>query len=198
MKPLLLEGDCDPEAPSEDLAPLADALAGPALGRFSGTIWSRRHGHRPDVLSVRLRIADEQDLRFVTTKRRWTAPFALLSTDVDDYLSNFYFGVSPFRCRGVPRRFWLRLRPIRTEIQDGADTREDRLLLALRHADVGFGIDASYLPRVGWREIARVTFDRVADREEAVPRFDVLRDGRGVRPTGIVPAVRRTLVSAMR
>lgn len=196
---ILLEGECDAMAPPEDLVSLADALSGPVLARLSGAIWKRPGTHLPDVLGCALRIDGEQDLLFATIKRPWTTPFAPLTTDVDDFLANFYYGVSPFRCPGVRRRFWMRLRPIRTEVQDGPrDNREDRLLLALGHADVGFGVDVSYRPRVGWREVARVTLERLSDRNEEKLRFDPFLDGRGIRPTGMIHALRHGAYAASR
>lgn len=193
----LLEGSCVPAPAPDDLAPIAEATAGAVLGRFSGALWKNPTTHLPDVLGCALRIGGEQDLLFATIQRPWTTALAPLTTDVDDYLANYYFAVSPFTLADVPRRFYLRLRPIRTELGSGVD-RDDRLHATLRLAGVGLAIEASYRARIGYQEIARVTFDRIAtpDAEGEAIRFDPFKTGRGIRPSGAIHALRRGAYAA--
>jgi hypothetical protein len=175
---VLYGGTCAATKPSDDLVPLADALAGPVLVRLSHALWKKPRPHVPDVLGCAIRIAGEQDLLFATIKRPWTTPFAPLTTDVDDYLANLYYGVSPFTLAGVDRRFYLRLRPF---------------------VDGGFGgfvLEASYRPRTAYREVARMTMERVAEGAGERLRFDPFRTGRGIEPCGFIHALRRGAYAA--
>lgn len=176
---VLFDGTCEPAAPPEDLLPLAEAVRGPVLVRLSHALFKRPRPHVPDVLGCALRIDGEQDLLFATIKRPWTTPFAPLTTDVDHYFANLYYGVSPFVLAGVKRRFYLRLRPF-GEGAHGA-----------------FAFEASYRPRVGYREVARVTLDRLAtDVDDDQIRFDPFRNGRGIEPRGSIHAMRRGAYAA--
>lgn len=191
----LVEGTVEAIDPPEDLAALASALEGRALVRFSGAIWKKQGTHLPDVLGCAIRIQDfergDQDLLFATIKRPWTLGFAPLTTDVDDYLANRYFGISPFDLAGVAKRFYLRLRPLRRG--GGGEGRAERLASAV--ADEGepaaLAIEASYQPRGPWREVARLRLERVIANDDPELRFDPFEDARGIRPRGIVHALRR-------
>jgi hypothetical protein len=132
----------------------------------------------PDVLGCAMRIDGAQDLLFATIKRPWTTPFAPLTTDTDDYLSNFYYGVSPFALRGIAKRFYLRLRPFRDD------------------AFGGLAVEASYRPRSGWREVARVTLQRIEEGGGERLRFDPFRTGRGIEPVGTIHALRHGAYAA--
>ena len=179
----------------EDLAALAAALEGRALVRFSGALWKKAGTHLPDVLGCAVRIRDgardDQDLLFATIKRPWTLGFAPLTTDVDDYLANQYFAISPFDLAGVAKRFYLRLRPRRSG--GGGETRAERLSHAVNDEDhpVVLAIEASYGPRGPWREVARLGLERVLDGDDPELRFNPFEDGRGIRPRGIIHALRR-------
>src|SRR4051794_15296201 len=95
----LFDGVIDASTPPDDFVPLALALRGRALVRFSGALWKTNDTHLPDVLGCAVRLTDgegsNQDLLFATIKRPWTTALAPLTTRVDDYLANDYFGVSP-------------------------------------------------------------------------------------------------------
>lgn len=190
----LVEGTVEVIDPPEDLAALASALEGSALVRFSGALWKRYGTHLPDVLGCAIRIRDrdhehgDQDLLFATIKRPWTLGFATLTTDVDDYLANSYFAISPFELSGVAARFYLRLRPLRRG--GGGETRAERLASALLTEPVPIAIEASYRPRGPWREVARLRLDRLSTDEPGL-RFDPFEDGRGIHPRGIVHGLRR-------
>lgn len=176
---VLFDATCASAAPPEDLLALAEAVSGPALVRLSHALFKKPRPHVPDVLGCALRIDGEQDLLFATIKRPWTTLLAPLTTDVDHYFANHYYGVSPFVLAGVKRRFYLRLRPSGDGVH-GA-----------------FALEASYRPRVGYREVARVTLDRVKpDAHDDQIRFDPFRNGRGIVPRGSIHAMRRGAYAA--
>lgn len=191
----LVEGRIEAADPPEDLAALAKALEGRVLVRFSGAIWKRQGTHRPDVLGCAIRIEDvergDQDLLFATIKRPWTLGLAPLTTDVDDYLANHYFAISPFDLRGIAKRFYLRLRPLRRGMPGGGATRAERLAEAVGKDPVPVAIEASYQPRGPWREVATLRLEQVTTNDDPELRFDPFEDGRGIRPRGIVHALRR-------
>ena len=176
----LYEATCSSTVPSDDLRPLADALHGPALVRLSHALWKRPRPHVPDVLGCAVRFGREQDLLFATIKRPWTTPFAPFTTDVDAYLENVYFGVSPFEVKGIDGRLYLRLRPFKDE------------------ALGGFVVEASRRPRTAYREVARVTLDRIEEGGGARMHFDPFRTGRGIEPHGFVHALRHGAYAASR
>lgn len=190
----LVEGTLEvaDDAP-EDLAALASALEGHALVRFSGALWKRQGTHLPDVLGCAIRIRDDehgdQDLLFATIKRPWTLGFAALTTDVDDYLANRYFAVSPFELVGVSKRFYLRLRPLRRG--GGGETRDERLAHAIESAPVPIAVEASYEPRGPWRQVATLRLERLSTGDDPSLRFDPFAEGHGIRPRGMVHALRR-------
>lgn len=194
----LFEASVELGSPPDDFAPLAVALRGPALVRFSGALWRTDDPRRPDVLGCALRLPDgrrgNQDLLFATIRRPWTMGLAPLTTHVEDYLSNDYFGVSPFSLEDVPRRFYLRLRPLR---QGGyGEDRTERLLRALDEGPVVLAIDASYRPRSEWREVARLRVVRWAPHDDPRLRFDPFSTGRGIVPRGVIHALRHGAYAA--
>jgi hypothetical protein len=195
----LFEGVIEAGAPPDDFAPLAIALRGRALVRFSGALWKSIDTRRPDVLGCAVRLQDprrgNQDLLFATIRRPWSMGFAPLTTHVDDYLANHYFGVSPFVLEEVPRRFYLRLRPRRKSVDGGVD-RSERLLRTLDEGPVEIAIDASYRPRAEWREIAVLRIERLAAADDARLRFDPFSTGRGIRPRGVIHALRHGAYAA--
>lgn len=165
----------------DELRALANAVTGSALVRLSHALWKKPRPHVPDVLGCALRLGRDQDLLFATIKRPWTTPFAPLSTDVDDYFGNFYYGVSPFTFRGESRRFYLRLRPFSA---------------CANAAFGGFALEISDRPRRGYRELARITLERIEEGGGTRLHFDPFRTGRGIEPCGFVHAMRRGAYAA--
>lgn len=174
----LYEATCTPRPVTDDVQPLADAISGSALVRLSHALWKHPRRHVPDVLGCAVRLGHDQDLLFATIKRPWTTLFAPLTTDVDEYLGNIYYGVSPFRIEGMDGRWYLRLRPFRN---DGFG---------------GFVFEASRRPRRGYREIARLALERIAEGGGERLRFDPFRTGRGIEPSGFVHAMRHGAYAA--
>lgn len=174
----LYEATCTSSEVSDDLRPLADALHGTALVRLSHALFKKPRPHVPDVLGCALRFGREQDLLFATIKRPWTTAFAPLTTDVDDYLGNLYYGVSPFSVNGIEGKLYLRLRPFRDD------------------AFGGFVIEASRRPRSAYREVARITLDRIEEDPGERLHFDPFRTGRGIEPRGFVHALRHGAYAA--
>jgi hypothetical protein len=184
---------------------LAAQLQGSVLVRFSGAWWKERQW--PDVLGCALRftraqapslapLADDQDLLLATVRVPLTTLLAPLTTQVNDYLENRYFGVSPFRA-GALGRVKLRLSPVHTTNARGS--RAERLeaalaqnalslLLEVRPAKLG----AQYEPLV------RIALTTRVDLDQEQLRFDPFRSGRQLRPAGFVQGLRLPVYAASR
>lgn len=197
-------------APAERrLEPLATALAGPALVRFSSALW--KQGEAPDVLGCALRFTREplgvvahegdQDLLLATIQRPWTMPFAPFTTRRHDFFANTYFGVSPFEVEGLGRVEW-RLVPepaARASAARGGPDRRGRIARALREGTAVLGLELA--PYAGPLKRPRpASFRRVVqlcltswldDLDQEALRFDPFRTGRGIRPVGFVHDLRR-------
>lgn len=186
-----------------DRDPLGERLAGPALARLSSAWWKDAEWH--DVLGIALRFTGggalgpraregDQDLLFATIRRPWTMALAPFSTDHRDFLANHYFAVSPFRAPGLEGEIEFRLVPART-VRDGA-TRRERLGRAMARHDAVLVLHVrryrrAIAPRAEpWRPIARIELRSVVTLDQDALRFDPFRDGRGIRPVGLVHALR--------
>ena len=181
-----------------DLEPLAERLAGDALVRFSGALW-KDEPHRPDVLGCAIRFrhdaretaepaAGDQDLLLATILRPWTMPVAPMTTNVENYLGNDYYAVSPFDV-GLVHELYFRLRPEHTSSGDG--DRDRRIDDAVARRDASLELDVGASPYGTWSPIVRVELLRPANVDDAALRFRPQRDGRGVTPQGFVHALRR-------
>lgn len=177
---------------------VAQNLEGPALVRFSGALWKHAE-HVQDVLGCAIRFqrddretaepaADDQDLLLATIRRPYTMPFAPISTDVEDYLGNDYFAVSPFDA-GIGAPIYVRLHPVRRSSRS-TGTRREKLagdvamgepLLDLEYGDGPFG---------PWFPLATIRLVREAHVDGEALRFRPFRDGRGLHPKGFVHALR--------
>lgn len=186
------------------IANIARRLAGPALVRFSGALWKHAEDVQ-DVLGCAIRLrrndeetpvpaADDQDLLFATIRRPYTMPFSPLSTNVEDYLANDYFAVSPFDV-GLERRIYLRIHPEHRSIQPKG-TRSEKLARDVVKGDARLNLEYGFEPFGPWLPLATVGLKRVAHIDGEALRFRPFRAGRGVRPRGFVHAL-RTGVYAM-
>jgi hypothetical protein len=182
-----------------ELAPLAARLTGDALVRFSGALW-KDEPHLPDVLGCAVRFRhdasetaepelSDQDLLFATIVRPWTMPLAPVTTNVEDYLANDYYAVSPFDV-GLDHALYFRLRPERPARHVIGD-RDARIDDAVARGVAAFEIDASASPWGPWSPVVRVTLLRAAHVDQEALRFEPFRAGRGVVPRGFVHALRR-------
>jgi hypothetical protein len=184
---------------------LAAQLEGSVLVRFSGAWWKERQW--PDVLGCALRFtraeapsldarADDQDLLLATVRVPLTTLLAPLTTHVNDYLKNRYFGVSPFRA-GALGRVKVRLSPAHTvqargsrgerldaALAEGALT----LLLEIRPAKLGSA----------YRPLAQLALTTRVDIDQEQLRFDPYRSGRQLRPAGFVHGLRLPVYAASR
>jgi hypothetical protein len=185
-----------------------ERLEGPVLARFSGAWWKQRQWI--DVLGCALRfthaerpqlepMARDQDLLLATVRIPVTTPFAPLSTHVDDYLRNAYFGVSPFVAPPLGR-IKLRLRALQAAPSTGAGLPRGQLLdYALEHGPLQLTLEArSARPLSPYRPVARIElFERVDVDQEALS-FDPFRAGRELVPAGFVHAMRMPVYAASR
>jgi hypothetical protein len=192
------------EAVAQDpaLQPLASALAGPALVRWSSAWW--KQGEATDVLGCALRFSSEplgsqphpgdQDLLLATIRRPWSMAAAPWTTDTRDFLGNHYYGVSPFLALG--RRVEWRLVPELTA-PPGA-SRAERLEQAMKNGSARVRLElAPYAgalrrpPPSSFEPLVRLHLQHFLDLDQEALRFDPFRSGRGVTPVGFVHALRR-------
>lgn len=186
-----------------DRDPLGQRLAGTALARLSSAWW--KHGELPDVLGIALRFTQggsidprarerDQDLLFATIRRPWTMALAPFSTDHRDFLANDYYAVSPFRAPGLEGEIEFRIVPAHT-VREGT-SRRDRLARAIARHDAVLVLQArgyrhALAPRgEPWRPIARIELRSVVAIDQDALRFDPFRDGRGIRPVGLIHSLR--------
>jgi len=202
---VVLWGRVLPVAGRDPLHEAGARLAGAVLVRFSGAWWKTRQW--PDVLGCALRfthagapsvtpLAGDQDLLLATVRVPVTTMLAPLSTRVDDYLRNRYFGVSPFVFPPLGR-IKLRLSPVQAAAHAG--TRQERLVAALRANPIELRLEARSA-HVGSRYQPIATLElgeHVALDQEALS-FDPFRSGRLLTPTGFVHALRVASYAASR
>jgi hypothetical protein len=203
---IVLRGLALPLAGGEpELSAVGERLAGPVFARFSGAWWKNRQW--PDVLGCALRFtrytqlepaagAEAQDLLLATIRHPLTTLLAPLSTHVNDYLRNDYFGVSPFLVPPLGR-VKLRLSPLQPAPSDG--TRSERLERALVHGPIALSLQAR-ADRLGarYRPIAHIELIERERQEPANLRFDPFASGRDLWPVGFVHAMRLPAYAASR
>jgi hypothetical protein len=202
---ICMRGVALPIAGAERFHDAGERLAGPVLARFSGAWWKSRQW--PDVLGCALRFsnhdalaaaphATDQDLLLATVRHPLTTLLAPLSTNVDDYLGNAYFGVSPFRVRSIGR---VKLRLCSLETSPMSGTREQRLKRALSRAPVRLMLEARP-DRLATRyqAVARIELVEAVEIDQRTLRFDPFANGRGFVPVGLVHAMRIATYAASR
>jgi hypothetical protein len=201
----VLWGSVLPVAGNGSLHDAGARLAGAVLVRFSGAWWKTRQW--PDVLGCALRfthasapsvtpLAGDQDLLLATVRVPITTLLAPLSTRVDDYLRNRYFGVSPFVFPPLGR-IKLRLSPVHSAPHPGS--RHERLLDALRAKPIELQLEARSA-HVGSRyaPIARLVLTEHVSLDQETLSFDPFRSGRQLMPTGFVHGLRIASYAASR
>jgi hypothetical protein len=190
---------------------LGARLSGPAIVRLSSAWWKSREW--PDVLGCAIRFTGarsldaharpgDQDLLLATIRRPWTMPFAPLTTNHHDFLSNDYFAVSPFRTDVAGTIEW-RLAPERPVHHGG--TRDERLAAALDRGEAIFALEARPYRRVidvarhrHWHPVARLALIETVTLDDDALRFDPYRAGRGIEPVGFVQSLRIAAYAASR
>lgn len=185
---------------------LAESLAGSVLVRFSGAWWKNRQWL--DVLGCALRFTHstlpvvepgplDQDLLMATVRIPATTLLAPLTTHVDDYLRNAYFGVSPFAF-GELGHIKLRLMPCHPASEPTA-TRDAALEEALELGFTRLWLEARPA-RLGskYRRIAEIELLERALIDQEKLSFDPYRAGRGLTPSGFVHALRIPVYAASR
>lgn len=200
----VLTAEVAPLATSGPERRVAERLAGPALVRLS-TAWWRGGKEWRDVLGCAIRFREElapsavpapadQDLLFATIRSPWTTLLASLTTHIHDYLANDFYAVSPFDTDDLGKGKW-RLVSARPATEGGS--REQRLRFALHHGAATFHLEWRRLgPGRRWRPIALVQLREEVELDQATLRFSPFRSGRGIRPVGLIHALRRSTYAA--
>lgn len=187
-------------------AAVAERLGAHVLARLSPALW-RGGAEHLDVLGIALRfhaaaaptelpVAGDQDLLFATIRSPLTMPFSPLATNAHDFLANRYWAVAPFALDGIDHRVELRLVP--QDPPDGHGSRAERLLSAVRSGNAVFTLEARRTLRWKQHAIATITLDEPLAIDQAALRFDPFATGAGIRPVGLVHAIRRAAYAASR
>jgi hypothetical protein len=184
---------------------LGESVAGSALVRLSGAWWKNRQWL--DVLGCAVRFTHttlpsiepaplDQDLLLATVRVPGTTLLAPLTTHVEDYLRNAYFGVSPFTF-GELGRIKLRLVPSRPSPE--AETRAEALDEALELGFTKLWLEARPA-RIGskYERVAEIELIERALIDQEKLSFDPYRTGRGLEPAGFVHALRIPVYAASR
>lgn len=188
------------------LCELGARLTGPVLVRFSSAWWKRVEW--PDLLGCAVRFTNspdfshpphdsDQDVLLATVKHPLTLALAPWTTHVSDYLSNDYFGVSPFRTPEAPR-LWLRLKPLRPGGLEGR-TRESKLSIALAGGPITLQLQARTQHFSGsFEDIVVIDLVERVDIDQRTFSFDPFQNGRGLKPDGFLHAARAASYAASR
>jgi len=181
---------------------VAERLSGPLLVRLSSAWW--RHGREwPDVLGIALRFQNkpgappsrtDQDLLLATIRTPLALPLSPFLTDVHDFLSNIYYGVSPFKVSGR-KKVSIRLRPespLGQESSSVQGSRNQRLFAAVSQGAALFLLEFSQ--GSGWIPIVEISLLRQRpDVDQEALRFSPFRSGRGLVPQGFIHGLRRAV-----
>jgi hypothetical protein len=136
----------------------------------------------------------DQDLLFATIRSPLTMALSPLFTNAHDFLANRYWAVAPFELDGFDHRVEFRLVP--QDPPDGHGSRTERLLSAVRTGDAVFTLEARRTFRWKQHPIATITLDEPLALDQAALRFDPFAIGAGIRPVGLVHAIRHAAYAA--
>lgn len=194
-----------PLADEGALGRLAQRLAGTALARLSGGIWSwPASGRRPDILGVAVRffghdepssvrMAGSQDLLFLTARSLWTLPFAPFMTNIDDFLANRYDAILPFTLEGAE----VELRLVPASSSPPGEDRRQRLARAVTAGKAELRLEAKVEGHgEAWRPIAAIHLREELSLEQGALRFDPTSSAMGLVPRGVLQWTRRAAYGA--
>lgn len=179
-------------------------LSGPGLVRMSAALWK---GQRewPDILGAAIRFGwnphaplrtdGTQDLLLITAKHFWTLPWALLITEVGDFLDNSYYSILSFQTEAGELEFRLVPQP---GSRPAGSTRSQRLADSISKGEAAFMLQArptAMSPTLGskqvWRVVAIVQLLEKAHVDDRQLLFTPFNAGRGIHPVGLANRVRR-------
>jgi hypothetical protein len=190
------EARAEPDASDATLQGLAERLAGRVLVRVSAGIWQGIE--LPDVLGLSLRFhggavadpppPDAQDLLFVSASSLLTLPLAFITTDPHDYMANTYDALATFQIEDSARG---RLRARWAAPPQGTGSRAKRLSRAVAKRQAIVLIELCLEHQTEWHTLVRVRLIRPSRVDQTRLAFSPFQDGRGLRPTGFVQALRK-------
>ena len=203
---VLCAGEAEPASPAMRL--VGARLAGPVLVRWSSALWKESEWH--DVLGCSLRFTQaplssepapaDQDLLLATIQRPWTMPLSPFTTDVRDFLSNAYFGVSPFHVEPLGRSEW---RLTASGVNSGGGTRAERLAGAMAEGRAELTLSCAPYPgplhrprKAAFEPVVKIRLSGLVALDDERLRFDPFRSGRGIHPVGFVHHMRRAAYRA--
>lgn len=203
---VVYRADVTPVAQHELLEPLALRLAGTALVRLSGAVWSWPRGRRrPDILGVAVRFRGkhqvtpglapgDQDLLFATASSLLGLVVAPAAADTSDFLGNRYHTILPFTFAGLGR-VYLRLVPSEPA-PAGADRRE-RLAFAVAHNKATLQLELQ-APELGaeWLPLAAIDLRERLLLDDSVLVFYPGTSAKGLVPRGLLQALRPEIYTA--
>jgi hypothetical protein len=182
------------------LAPEGERLAGPALVRLAAT-FTRGELEQPDVIGLVVRFgATEADPHPRGAQDLLTATFdgfsrqqlerGRASTNVHDFLDNDYRAIALFVVPGIGLAH-LRFTGLRRPAgASGRGTRGARLDEAIAAHDARFVLEVSQGPDA-WLALGALDLERRIAISQKQLAFSPFRQGRGIRPTGLLNGLRR-------
>ena len=203
---VLCAGEAELASPAMRL--VGERLAGPVLVRWSSALWKQSEWH--DVLGCALRFTRaplgaeaapaDQDLLLATIQRPWTMPLSPFTTDVRDFLSNTYFGVSPFHVEPLGRSEW---RLTASGGMTSGGTRAERLTRVIAEGRAELVLSCAPYPgplrrprKAAFEPVVKIRLSGLVELDDERLRFDPFRNGRGIQPVGFVHHMRRAAYRA--
>lgn len=178
---------------------LARRLDGEALVRLSGALY-RQERLLPELLGVAVRLrrqgmeqsaaaqADDQDLLFTSSRSVLQLPLATITTNSKDFLANDYHAMLPFFVSGIGE---IKLRLASPEVRTTGRDRLEKLERAVEARLAVFRLEARLNERgERWEPVVSIELREKAPISQQELGFSPTRDGRGLRPVGLLNGVR--------
>lgn len=194
---VLYRAEVSPLPAEGEAAVLGAHLAGPALVRFSSALWT---GGREwiDVLGCSIRFRSEpvpsvlpavgdQDLLCATLRTPLTTLLAPLRTHRHDFLRNDYYAVSPFLVEGLGK---VKFRVVTGRVRLPGSDRGERLQRAVEAGLASLRLEWRPVRSGPWQGLCAIRPVQRLDLDQEALRFDPFRNGRGLRPAGLVQYLR--------
>lgn len=187
----------EPLASTGALQLLAHRLKGRALVRVSSSWWKNER-EWPDLLGMAVRFVGNaspadpqskpiQDLLFITTRRLWRIPFALLTTNQHDFLDNHYFGGAPFL---LPDGTVSECRLAPTGESTAGASRRERLEQMVQQGHAAWRLEMMPSGDGAWQPVVEIRLVERVEVDQDQLAFSPFNAASGIQPVGVVHALR--------
>ncbi len=166
-----------------------------ATVRFSAALWKNFEGL--DVFGIAIRFSDkkgfsfeprlkDQDLLFATFDSTWKIIFSPLLTKQDDYFSNEYFAISPFKTDRL-KKVYFKLLPEGEKVQ--GNSRKEKLIKSIESGHTSLILSMREKDE-DWVKLAEIILKEKITIDQEAMRFDPFRTGLNIAPIGFVHFLR--------